>query len=192
MRTADRQLRGAVLLVLCLNLFCLARAALVYEKPFSSPAPPYSEQKKGYQTVEITGDREIRGVYFVPAGTTVSGLLDMAGAKGRVRTSPEELARVLSDGDRLSVYSGKEDQGLRRDRMSQAARYVLDMPMDLNAASVPDLMQVPGIGEKTAEAISAVRRELGGFREVDDLLLVRGIGEKKLALFRKYFTVEKN
>ncbi|MFA7465230.1 MAG: helix-hairpin-helix domain-containing protein [Syntrophales bacterium] len=195
MQTADRQLRGAVLLVLCLNILYLARAALVPESPFSSPAPPYSEKKEGYRTVEISGDPEIRGVYFVPAGTTVSGLLDLAGASGRPGIGAEERARVLADGDRINI--GREEGsgpgrklGPKLEKMSQSARFVLDLPMDLNSASVRELMQVPGIGEKTAEAISASRGELGGFGEVDDLRLVRGIGEKKLASFRKYFIVE--
>jgi len=42
------------------------------------------------------------------------------------------------------------------------------------------------VGPVLAERIIAYRREIGGFRSVDDLLDVPGIGEKKLAKIRPY------
>jgi competence protein ComEA len=51
----------------------------------------------------------------------------------------------------------------------------------LNAASATELVRLPGIGQKRAEAIVALRDKLGGrFRRVQDLMRVRGIGYKLL------------
>ena len=53
--------------------------------------------------------------------------------------------------------------------------------LNLNTASVDQLTQLPGIGNKTAAAIIDKRDELGGsFNSVDQLLGVKGIGKKKL------------
>jgi competence ComEA-like helix-hairpin-helix protein len=52
--------------------------------------------------------------------------------------------------------------------------------IDLNRADAASLMRVPGIGAKTAEAILAWRRAHGPFRDLRDLLNIKGIGEKKL------------
>jgi competence protein ComEA len=52
--------------------------------------------------------------------------------------------------------------------------------INLNTASKEDLMTLPGIGTKTAQAILDLRSELGTFRYIEELLHVRGIGEKKL------------
>jgi competence ComEA-like helix-hairpin-helix protein len=52
--------------------------------------------------------------------------------------------------------------------------------IDLNRADAAALMRMPGIGAKTAEAILAWRRARGPFRDVRDLLQIKGIGEKKL------------
>ena len=61
--------------------------------------------------------------------------------------------------------------------------------LDLNTASFRDLTALPGIGEKTAEAILALRESLGGFRYPEDLLLVHGIGAKKLDSIYDYVYV---
>lgn len=55
-----------------------------------------------------------------------------------------------------------------------------DYRLDINAATQVQLMELPGIGEMMAQRIIAYRTENGPFSSTDDLLLVEGIGEKKL------------
>jgi comEA protein len=62
-------------------------------------------------------------------------------------------------------------------------------PVNINTATAAELQRVPGIGPKTAEQILAMRRNVGKFRSVDDLLAVRGIGEKRLAKMKPHLTV---
>ena len=61
--------------------------------------------------------------------------------------------------------------------------------VNINTASSAELQRVPGIGPKTAERILAMRRSVGKFHGVDDLLAVRGIGPKKLEKMKPYLTV---
>lgn len=51
-------------------------------------------------------------------------------------------------------------------------------PININTASPAELEQLPRIGAKMAERIVAYRSRRGGFRNIEELLLVRGIGEK--------------
>ena len=55
-----------------------------------------------------------------------------------------------------------------------------------NTADLSELISIPGIGEKTAQAIIDEREQNGLFYYPEDLLAVPGIGAKKLAQFQPY------
>ena len=69
-------------------------------------------------------------------------------------------------------------------------RFRLSGPLDLNRATVEELVELPGIGPVLAERIVAFREEHGPFRSVEDLLQVPGIGEATLEALRPYITVQ--
>lgn len=61
-------------------------------------------------------------------------------------------------------------------------------PIDLNTASKAQLMLLPGVGEKTAEAIIEVRKR-SPFRKPEDIMKVKGIGRKKFEAMSQYIVV---
>ena len=64
-------------------------------------------------------------------------------------------------------------------------------PININTANSEELQLVPGIGPVTAGKILQMRKSYGAFKSVDDLLPIRGFGEKRLDKMRKYLTVGK-
>jgi competence ComEA-like helix-hairpin-helix protein len=62
--------------------------------------------------------------------------------------------------------------------------------VDLNEARRAELMQLPGIGATLADRIEEYRRLNGGFRNVDELLKVKGIGQITLERLRPFVTVK--
>lgn len=62
-------------------------------------------------------------------------------------------------------------------------------PINLNTATVTELMQIPKIGAKTAERIVSFRKQHGGFRRVEEIMNVKGIGEKGFAKLKPYLTL---
>jgi len=62
-------------------------------------------------------------------------------------------------------------------------------PINLNAATVTELMQLPRIGQKTAERIVAFRKQHGGFLRPEEVMNVKGIGDKSFAKLKPYLTV---
>jgi len=64
--------------------------------------------------------------------------------------------------------------------------------IDINAASAEQLEAVPGLGPALAQRIVEFREKNGPFGSVDELLKVRGIGEKNLERFRDYLVAGKS
>jgi competence ComEA-like helix-hairpin-helix protein len=62
-------------------------------------------------------------------------------------------------------------------------------PIDLNAATMKELEELPGVGPVTAQRIIDARQKSGRFRRVEDLLAIRGISTKRLEALRPYVTV---
>jgi DNA uptake protein ComE-like DNA-binding protein len=63
------------------------------------------------------------------------------------------------------------------------------LPMDVNSASMDDLMSIPGIGERTAMRIIEKRAELHGFSALGELTEVKYIGKAKLERLKRFVTV---
>ncbi|HJW43081.1 MAG TPA: helix-hairpin-helix domain-containing protein [Geothrix sp.] len=59
-------------------------------------------------------------------------------------------------------------------------------PVNLNTATVTELMQLPRIGQKTAERIVGFRKQHGGFQRPEELMNVKGIGEKSYARLKPF------
>lgn len=62
--------------------------------------------------------------------------------------------------------------------------------VNLNSASVDELMTLPGVGEKKAKDIIELRTTKNGFQSVDELLEIPGIGEKTLQRFIDLLIIE--
>ena len=69
------------------------------------------------------------------------------------------------------------------------AAMALPQKLDLNRVSQEDLVSVPGIGPRMAQAIVDLRTKKGEFKKIEELLEVTGIKEKKLASITGYFEV---
>jgi competence protein ComEA len=61
--------------------------------------------------------------------------------------------------------------------------------VNINTASAGDLEALPGIGAKTAARIVEYRQKNGPFKKVEDLMNVRGIGEKNFLKLKPQLTV---
>ena len=84
-----------------------------------------------------------------------------------------------------AAYAGQEAPR----RATPAAKASASGPVNLNTATVAQLESLPGIGKSTAERILEYRQKSGGFKKVEDLMNVRGIGEKSFLKLKPLVTV---
>jgi competence protein ComEA len=62
--------------------------------------------------------------------------------------------------------------------------------LNVNTASAEELSLLPGVGPARAKKIVELRQQRGGFKRVEDLLEVKGIGEASLAKLKPYLALE--
>ncbi len=157
----------------------------------------------------ITGAVKNPGVYKMPPGSRVYQLVERSGGlTPKADPVAINLAANLGDGCHLhvpekgeSVSTTLSEQGRENFSIVQgvfvgsnangpSGSYEKDVDViDLNKASAEMLQSLPGVGPKTAQAILDYRNLRGGFRSVEELLEVKGIGPKKMEKIRPYVTV---
>lgn len=61
--------------------------------------------------------------------------------------------------------------------------------VNINTASATDIERLPGIGAKTAALIVEYRQKNGPFKKIEELMNVRGVGEKSFLKLKPHLTV---
>jgi comEA protein len=103
-----------------------------------------------------------------------------------------QLAALLEDSRAPEVI---EKRGTAEAQPPAAAKTKQAVPasttgiIDINRAGLSELMTLPGIGEVKAKAILEYRGKAGAFQSVEELLQVKGIGEKTLERLRDRLSV---
>ena len=128
------------------------------------------------------------GVYRLTTEDRVEDALKRAGgATRRADLAAINRASKLEDGRQILVPTrGKPGAG---DRHLRRAPRTPSGPVNLNTATLEQLETLDGVGPATAQKIVEYREQHGGFKSVDELDQVSGIGEKRLAALRDHVGV---
>lgn len=110
---------------------------------------------------------------------------DVVAYDAAVRSTPDAAPAAIPENDvRASEQEAAPDVAPTRRAKAMPGGIV-----DLNTASAAQLETLPRIGPKMAERILAYRAQRGGFRSVDELRNVKGIGAKTLENLRPFVSV---
>lgn len=135
--------------------------------------------------IDVSGKVRDPGVHRLPAGSRVEDALKAAGGvRPGTKTGTLNRARFLVDGEQL-VVGGPAPAGAEAPAAPPGpAAAGPTAPVSLNTATVDQLDTLPGVGPVLARHIIDHRTRTGGFRSVDELREVNGIGDRRFADLR--------
>lgn len=131
--------------------------------------------------VYVCGAVVQEGVYELPAGSRSYEAIAMAGGFTEIAARTEiDQAALLTDEMTLYVPN-----------YSEAVKYQEeeDGKININTASKEELMTLPGVGESKASSIISYREEHGGFKAIEDIMLITGIKEGLFQKVKDYISI---
>ena len=165
-----------------------APAAAAPSSSSSSGTVRLEPPKATVALVHVAGAVRSPGVYRLRDGERVQDAVRRAGgARAGADLNAINLAAKVADGQQVVVprrgaagASPVADAGAG----DGAAGGPPQAPVSLNTATAEQLDTLDGVGPATASKILEYRRQHGGFRSIDDLGEIPGIGPKRLAALR--------
>ncbi|WP_316740072.1 ComEA family DNA-binding protein [Streptomyces sp. MK7] len=149
----------------------------------SAPSPGTTASAGPEIVVDVSGKVRHPGIHRLPAGSRVADALRAAGG---VRPGTDlgglNRARFLVDGEQVVVGGPAPATGSTAAGTGAAGPPAA--PVSLNTATAEQLETLPGVGPVLAQHIIDYRTQHGGFRSVDELRQVSGIGDRRFADLR--------
>ncbi|MGC5531547.1 helix-hairpin-helix domain-containing protein [Streptomyces sp. SR-10] len=145
----------------------------------------------GQIVVDVSGKVRRPGVRRLPAGSRVADALDAAGGvragtdvtglnRARLLMDGEQVVVGLSPGPPVSGAAGSGPGGIDGPGGAPGGPEP-SAPLSLNTATAEQLETLPGVGPVLAQHMLDYRAENNGFRSVDELRQVNGIGDRRFA-----------
>jgi len=139
--------------------------------------------------VDIKGAVTYPGVYEIKKESRVTDLIKLAGGVTLdADLDATNLSEKLKDEECVVIYKKGEADKIQNLQSKASTSTVSSSPVvnaiiNINTANKEELKTLTGIGDVKADGIIKYREENGGFKSVEELTKVDGIGEKTLSKF---------
>lgn len=135
-------------------------------------------------TIHLAGEINNPGLYTLPSGSRlVDAINTAAGLTAKASEKDLNLALELEDGQRYYIPSHELE--LETDSANQNTNQLIN----INTASLDELMELPEIGEAKATAIIDYRSQNGAFLNIESLINVPGIGQSIYEKIKDLITI---
>lgn len=139
---------------------------------------------------DVKGAVKQPGIYQIHEDMRVWDVVQLAGGvQENAETKNVNFAEKVSD--QMVIYIPSEDEVVQtydKEEIKQESQQ--SDKVNLNQANESELQTLTGIGQKKAQEIILYREENGGFREIEELKKIPGIGEKTFEKLREAICIE--
>jgi len=145
--------------------------------------------------VDVKGEVLNPGVYIVLEGDRIIDVIEKAGGlKKGASTYNINLSERVTDEMLIIVCKGVREHDvvtvLEKECICNEDSHNVkeDGLVNINTATIDELISLPGIGESKAKAIIKYRNSNGSFKKIDDITNIPGIGDSTFANLKKNIT----
>ncbi|MCK4261616.1 helix-hairpin-helix domain-containing protein [bacterium] len=181
MFSLTRQEQAVVIFLI--GAIILGGGALYYRRVIQSKVEPQvvgakiNVEESQQIMVDIAGAVWRPGVYTFQAGSRVKDAVDKASPRSNANLELLNLASSLRDGQKIVVPT-KISEGDSKKSASSVEKLPAGLKrINLNTASKAELEALPGIGPVRALSIIEYRTQHGGFKNIEGIKKVEGVGE---------------
>ena len=182
---------GVIFAVVCTLFFTQytqpeqQEAIIVQEDSTKKPEDSILEPESNINelVVHVAGAVKNPGVYTLQEGDRIEDAITQAELLPEADADALNRAALLSDGQKIVVPFQQDLNSINQGSINQEVQYEetsttvhTSEKVNLNTAAITQLMTLPGIGEVKAQAIIRYRQEHNGFKTIEELLQVNGIG----------------
>ncbi|MDV4149960.1 helix-hairpin-helix domain-containing protein [Clostridium sp. AL.422] len=148
------------------------------EESITSSGTNIANSNKSKIIVEIKGEVKNPDVYEVEEGSIIRDLINVAGGLTEEANidSINRAEKLINN--QLIVIPNKDGDISSGIGINTGSAVSSDGIININSASISDLQKINGIGEVKAQSIIDYREKNGGFKSIEDIKNVEGIGDK--------------
>lgn len=142
--------------------------------------------------VEVKGAVNSPGVYELPSDARVKNALDIANVSENADLLTVNQSKKLTDEMVIYIpFKGEiNHEEIKHTMTVPSAEETSEAKVNINTASLDELMTLNGIGEKKAQTIIEYREETGLFMKLEDIKNIPGIGDKTFITLEPHITID--
>lgn len=149
----------------------------------------FLEEPKRIIYVEIKGEVKSPDVYEIEEGSIIKDLIDKAGGlTEKANIEKINRAKKLNDNELIMIPN---DSNINEVSGSDFVNTTEEASgkININTADTSKLKEIPGVGDVKAKSIIDYREKNGGFKSIEDIKNIDGIGEKTFEKIKDSITI---
>lgn len=163
---------------------------LISNTPKGSPVTLLPPPTPNPLLVHVAGEVNQPGVYSLPPESRVLSAVEAAGGfTSDADRGSVNLAAKLSDGSMVFIHKTNQPTLRLPQQAKTSAQAPQNAQVNINTASQYELESLPGIGTSKAIAIIRYRQDHGGFKSIEEIKNVPGIGQSMFELIKDRVTI---